>query len=69
MVIISGNFQQKKELTQYERGKIVGAAKFGHSPAEIAKELKGPGVMGGTDGDSGSAAVSVSGRPHAECWK
>ena len=40
--VISGNIQKKKQLTPYQRGKITGAAQFGHSPAEIAKEFNRP---------------------------
>ncbi len=39
---ISGNILQKKELTPFQRGKVVSATQFGHTPAEIAKVLKVP---------------------------
>ena len=37
---IHNNRVQKKELTPYKRGQIVGAAKLGGKPAKIAKVLK-----------------------------
>ena len=38
----SGNILKRKELTPYERGRIVGKAEEGASPAEIARCLKIP---------------------------
>ncbi|KAH8805067.1 hypothetical protein F5884DRAFT_798336 [Xylogone sp. PMI_703] len=38
----SENKTPRKELTPYERGMIAGAAKLGHSPAEISKSLNLP---------------------------
>ena len=40
--LISGNIQKNKPLSPYERGKIIGGATFGHSQAEISRELKRP---------------------------
>jgi IS30 family transposase len=40
--VISGNIQKNKELTPYQREKIIAAAQFGHSPSEIAKVLERP---------------------------